>query len=106
VLTTGCYALAQAGRRKEAEADINQLKEESKTIFVDPYFISVIYLGMHDEGSTLRWLEQAYQVRSLFLISMSAEPKWKKMLKRPKLQDFLARLRPSPEVKLAKSSRS
>ena len=100
------YALARAGRRKEAEKEINQLREESKTIFVDPYFISLIYLGLHDEPLTLRWLYQAYQIRSPFLISMSTEPKWKEMLKRPKLQDFVARLRPSAEVKLAKSARS
>jgi TolB-like protein len=88
------YALAEAGRRKEAEKQINQLRTESRTIFVDPYFISLIYLGLHDETLTLRWLEQAYQVRSPFLISMATEPKWKGMLKQPKLQNFMAKLRP------------
>jgi TolB-like protein len=94
------YALAQAGRRKDAEKEIDQLREQSKTIFVDPYFISLIYLGMHDEPQTFRSLDEAYQVRSPFLISMTTEPKWKEMLKQPKLQGFIAKLRPDAEVKV------
>jgi hypothetical protein len=79
---------------------MDQLREESKTIFVDPYFISLIYLGMHDEPQTFRSLDEAYQVRSPFLISMTTEPKWKEMLKQPKLQGFIAKLRPDAEAKV------
>jgi TolB-like protein len=100
------YALGRAGRRKEAEKEIDQLRQESKTIFVDPYFIALIYLGLHDETLTLRWLDQAYQVRSPFLISMTTEPKWKETLKQPGLQDFVAKLRPDAEVNVAKPPRS
>jgi hypothetical protein len=71
-----------------------------------PYFISLIYLGMHDATLTLRWLDEAYEVRSPFLIYMRTEPKWKEMLKQPKLQAFVEKLRPEAEVKLPKSPRS
>jgi TolB-like protein len=100
------YALARSGQKQEAEKEVEQLKEESKTIFVDPYFLSLIYLGMHDETLTLRWLDEAYQVRSPFLISMTTEPKWKEMLKQPKLQNFIAKLRPNAEVKVSQPPRS
>jgi TolB-like protein len=100
------YALAQAGHRKEAEKEIDQLTKESRTIFVDPYFIALIYLGMHDETQTFRWLDEAYLGKSPFLISMITEPKWKGMLKQPKLQHFLAKLRPNSEVKVTQSPRS
>jgi tetratricopeptide (TPR) repeat protein len=92
------YALARAGRRKEAEKEISQLSEESKTSFVDPYLISLIYLGLHDETLTLRCLDQAYEVKSPFLISIPTEPKWKETLMQPKLQNFLAKLRPNAEA--------
>ena len=92
------YALARAGKRQEAESEIDQLKEESKTAYVDPYFIALIYLGLADEPLTLRWLDQAYRVRSPFLISISTEPKWKEMLERPKLQSFVAKLVPQAEA--------
>ena len=61
-------------------------------MFVDPYLVSLIYLGMGDEQVTLQWLNRAYVVRSPFLISISTEPKWKGMTERPGLQAFLAKM--------------
>jgi TolB-like protein len=97
------YALARAGKRQAAEREIEQLKEESKTAYVDPYLISVIYLGLADEPLTLRWLDEAYRARSPFLISITTEPKWKEMLKRPKLQSFVAKLVPPKQADLPDS---
>ncbi len=70
------------------------LREESKSAFVDPYLVSLIYLGMGDEQLTLQWLNRAYAVRSPILISISTEPKWKRMIERPDLQAFLAKMTP------------
>ncbi|MEI9978071.1 MAG: tetratricopeptide repeat protein [Edaphobacter sp.] len=86
------YALGREGRTSEAQQEIAQLREESKSIFVDPYLVSLIYLGMGDEKATLQWLNRAYVVRSPFLISISTEPKWKAMIERPGLQAFLSKI--------------
>ena len=88
------YALGREGKTSEAQQEIAELREESKTAFVDPYLISLIYLGMGDEQLTLQWLNRAYVVRSPFLISISTEPKWKAMIERPGLQAFLAKITP------------
>ena len=97
------YALARAGKRQEAEREIDRLKEEAKTAYVDPYLISLIYLGLSDEPLTLRWLDKAYRVRSPFLISIPTEPKWKEMLERPELQSFVAKLIPQAQADLPDS---
>jgi tetratricopeptide (TPR) repeat protein len=88
------YALGREGRTSEAQQEIAVLREESKSAFVDPYLVSLIYLGMGDEPLTLQWLNRAYEVRSPFLISISTEPKWKAMTERPGLQAFLAKMTP------------
>jgi TolB-like protein/tetratricopeptide (TPR) repeat protein len=88
------YALGREGKTSEAEREIAELREESKSAFVDPYLVSLIYLGMGDEQLTLQWLNRAYVVRSPFLISISTEPKWKRMIERPELQAFLAKMTP------------
>jgi TolB-like protein len=88
------YALGREGRASEAEQEIAELREQSKSNFVDPYLVAVIYLGMGDEQGTLQWLNRAYVVRSPFLISISTEPKWKRMMVRPELQAFLAKITP------------
>jgi TolB-like protein/tetratricopeptide (TPR) repeat protein len=101
------YALGREGKTGEAEREIADLRKESKATFVDPYLVSLIYLGMGDEQNTLQWLDRAYVVRSPFLISISTEPKWKRMIERPGLQAFLAKMTPqdarienSSEVKM------
>ena len=88
------YALGREGKTSEAQREIALLREESKSAFVDPYLVSLIYLGMGDEQLTLQWLNRAYVVRSPFLISISTEPKWKRMIERPGLQTFLAKMTP------------
>jgi TolB-like protein len=94
------YALGREGKRGEAQREIAELREESKSTFVDPYFVSLIYLGMEDEPSTLQWLNRAYVVRSPFLISISTEPKWKAMIARPGLQAFLAKMTPQGHTRV------
>ena len=93
------YALGREGKTREAERVIAELREESKSAFVDPYLVSLIYLGMGDEQATLQWLNRAYVVRSPFLISISTEPKWKAMIARPGLQAFLAKMTPQEHTR-------
>jgi len=92
------YALGREGKTSEAQQEIAELREEAKSAFVDPYLVSVIYLGMGDEQATLQWLNRAYVVRSPFLISISTEPKWKAMIDRPGLQAFLAKMTPQENM--------
>jgi TolB-like protein len=93
------YALGREGKTSEAQREIAELREESKSAFVDPYLVSLIYLGMGDEQLTLQWLDLAYVVRSPFLISISTEPKWKRMIERPGLQAFLAKMTPQEHTR-------
>jgi TolB-like protein len=93
------YALGREGKTSEAQREIALLREESKSRFVDPYLVSLIYLGMGDEQLTLQWLNRAYVVRSPFLISISSEPKWKAMIERPGLQVFLAKMTPQADAR-------
>ena len=93
------YALGREGKTTEAQREIVTLREESKSAFVDPYFVALIYLGMGDEQATLQWLNRAYVVRSPFLISISTEPKWKAMIERPDLQAFLAKMTPQEQTR-------
>jgi tetratricopeptide (TPR) repeat protein len=97
------YALGREGKTSEAQQEIAELREESKSAFVDPYFTALIYLGMGDEHPTLQWLNRAYVVRSPFLISISTEPKWKPMIERPALQAFLAKMTPQEDAEVNKS---
>jgi tetratricopeptide (TPR) repeat protein len=93
------YALGREGKTSEAQRVIAELREESKSTFVDPYLVSLIYLGMGDEQAALQWLNRAYVVRSSFLVGVSTDPKWKAMIERPGLQAFLAKMTPQEHTR-------
>jgi TolB-like protein len=93
------YALGREGKTSEAQREIARLREESKSAYIDPYLVALIYLGMGEEQLTLQWLHSAYAVRSPFLISISTEPKWKPMIGRPRLQAFLATMTPQDHAR-------
>ncbi len=70
------YTEAASGDRHAAMETLNQLKEESKHTYVDPYLMAVIHLGLKDRESTYALLDKAYQAHSPFLISIATDPKW------------------------------
>jgi tetratricopeptide (TPR) repeat protein len=70
------FTEASSGDRHAAIETLRQLQEESKHVYVDPYLMAVVYLGLKDRENTYAWLDRAYQVRSPFLISIASDPKW------------------------------
>ncbi len=70
------FTEATSGDRHAAIQTLQRLQEESKRIYVDPYLVGVIYLGLKDRENTYAWLDRAFQARSPFLISIATDPKW------------------------------
>ncbi len=70
------FTQAVSGDRRAAMETLNELKEESKHAYVDPYLMAVIYLGLKDREETYALLDRAYQAHSPFLISIATDPKW------------------------------
>lgn len=86
------FTAASSGDRRAALETIRQLKQEAKNIYVDPYFIAIIYLALKDRDSTYTWLEKAYQERSPFLISIATDPKWSDSHGDPRFQTLWNRM--------------
>jgi TolB-like protein len=73
------FTEAMAGDRHAAMETLNQLTQESKQVYVDPYLRAVVYLGLKDHENTYAWLDRAYEDHSPFLISLATDPKWSAM---------------------------
>jgi tetratricopeptide (TPR) repeat protein len=87
------YVLGLWGKHAEAEAVVSQLIEKGKTSFVDPYLISIVYLGSDNRPMAFEWLEKAYDVRSSFLISILTEPKWAKVQNDARFEAIVEKMR-------------
>jgi len=59
---------------------------------VNPYLISLVWLGIGDLDQTFAWLEKAYQEKSTFLVSIPTEPKWQPVRNDPRFQSVLERI--------------
>lgn len=68
------YAYALVGRKEDAIHSLDRLNQLRRGRFVDPVFISVIWVGLGDTKKAMRYLEDAYRVQSSFLWYWLADP--------------------------------
>jgi tetratricopeptide (TPR) repeat protein len=58
------HVYAVSGNKHEARKILNTLQEVSKTRYVPPFDVAVIYAGLGETTQALDWLERAYDDRS------------------------------------------
>jgi serine/threonine protein kinase/tetratricopeptide (TPR) repeat protein len=66
------HAFASAGRKAEALAILEKLKERSKRAYVPAFAIAVIYEGLGNTDAAFDWLEKAYEERSSWIPFINA----------------------------------
>jgi serine/threonine protein kinase len=86
------YALAREGKAAEAHQKIQTLQDQTRTGYVDPYLIAMVYLGLGDKNQTYGWLGKAYDAKSPFLISILTDPKWSDSVSDPRFQNVVTRM--------------
>ncbi len=80
-----------AGKPEEARAILDQLLLRSKSRFVPPSHIALVYNYLDDKEQALYWLENAYDIHDSKMISLR-QPWWKNVANEPRFQDILRRV--------------
>jgi tetratricopeptide (TPR) repeat protein len=70
------FALARAGKTKEAMVELNGLLALSRKEYVSPYNIAMIYAGLGNADKAIDWLEKGIEVRDPRMTFLKVEPKW------------------------------
>jgi len=86
------YVYAMSGRTVEARALLKQLNAGATKEFVDPYILATVHMGLGDTAATLAALEQAYTLKSGFMVSLVNEPKWDGIRSLPQFKDLIKRV--------------
>ena len=86
------YALAKAGRRAEARAELKGLLRLSEERHVSPYNVAMICNGLGESDEALAWLERGYREREPRMVFLKAEPKWNNLRDDPRFQDLVRRV--------------
>jgi DNA-binding winged helix-turn-helix (wHTH) protein/TolB-like protein/Flp pilus assembly protein TadD len=81
------YALL--GRRADAQKAIRRLEQESMRTYVSPYQKAVVYAGLGQKDEALKYIEQAFNERSLLATSLRFDPRLNDLRADPRFQDFM-----------------
>lgn len=68
------HTYAATGNYSEAQRLLGHLEAQSKTQYVSPYYIAVVYLGMGKNELAMDWMERAFADRSNGLVFLRVEP--------------------------------
>ena len=71
---------------------IDELKEISKTGYVPPYNIAIVYAGLGDKGQAFAWLDRAYDERSGYLTWLTTDPQLDNLRSDPRFADLMRRV--------------
>jgi TolB-like protein/DNA-binding winged helix-turn-helix (wHTH) protein/Tfp pilus assembly protein PilF len=91
------HAWASAGNKAEAEKILVQMNEASKTRYVSPFYVAMVYAGLHQDDNALAWLDKAYNDRSNAVIFLKVDQAFDGLRSNARFQALLTRLaQPKP----------
>jgi tetratricopeptide (TPR) repeat protein len=86
------HAYAVSGKKAEALKIIDELKELSKSVYVAPYSIAIVYAGLGEKDQAFAWLDRAYDDRSGYLTWLTTDPQLDNLRSDPRFADLLRRV--------------
>lgn len=90
-LSLAGYIHAVSGEKASAEAKIHQMLELGKTRYVPPYNPALVFAGLRDAESAVRWLEEAFADRDVHMIFL-LDHKWDALRSSEQFQQIVARV--------------
>jgi TolB-like protein len=86
-------AFARAGRRKEAEAVVTELREASKTRYVRTYYFTWIYAALGENDKAFAELEKSFEDRDCYLGRATVDPFLDPLRSDPRFDDLMKRMK-------------
>jgi serine/threonine-protein kinase len=87
----GC-ALAKSGDEAQARAILEELLTASRSRYVSPYGIALIYNALGEHDQTLTWLERGFEARDHKMNLLKVDPKWNNLHGDPRFEDLVHRI--------------
>jgi serine/threonine-protein kinase len=84
---------ARAGKKRQAQAILDELKQLSKSRYISPFEMAGIHLALHQLDEGFRWLTRAFNDRCFELLAIKVDPKFDLVADDPRFIKLLAKLR-------------
>lgn len=85
-------AYATTGNRRDATRILAEVDALSKHAYVSPLTIALIHAGLRNNDEAFRWLEKAYEERSVWLVHLRDEPVFDTLRLDPRFADLVRRV--------------
>jgi TolB-like protein/DNA-binding winged helix-turn-helix (wHTH) protein/Tfp pilus assembly protein PilF len=86
------HAYGASGDTAEAEKILRKLAEQSKTEYVSPFYVALVYAGMQQNETAMDWLEKGYKDRSNAIIFLKVDPELDGLRSNSRFQELQRRL--------------
>ncbi len=86
------YVQGLTGKRRDAEAMLRRMEQLSRTKYVTPYAVALIYASMGDKDNAIAWLEKAYDDRANWMVWMGRDPRWDPLRNDPRFRNLMHRV--------------
>ncbi len=86
------HVYAVTGRKSEALAMVDELKQLSARGYVPATSVAVIYAGLGEKDQAFAWLEKAYEEHAFQLQWLRVEPRWDSLRSDPRFADLVRRI--------------
>jgi tetratricopeptide (TPR) repeat protein len=90
-LSLAGYVHAVSGNTRQAEAKVNEMIELTKTRYVPPYNVALVFAGLKETKMTLYWLAQAFEQRDVHMPFL-LDHKWDGIRSNQQFQEILSRV--------------
>jgi TolB-like protein/DNA-binding winged helix-turn-helix (wHTH) protein/Flp pilus assembly protein TadD len=86
------YVQGLRGKRNEAEAVLRKMDQLSRTKYVTPYAIALVYASLGDKDKAIGNLEKAYIDRANWLVWLGLDPRWDSLRSDSRFADIFRRV--------------
>jgi len=86
------HVYAVSGKKTEAQAVLNELKQRSQQEYVPANCIALVYAGLGEKDQAFAWLEEGYKQHSFQMQFLKLEPRWDSLRSDPRFADLIRRL--------------
>jgi TolB-like protein/tetratricopeptide (TPR) repeat protein len=89
-VTASIYGLQ--GKKHEAEALIDEMKEAARHQYVSGFFFADAYVGLGQKDQAITWLERAYEEHDQYMVYVASNPGLDPLHSEPRFQALLRRM--------------
>lgn len=86
------HAYAMSGRKAEALAVLNELKQKSQQEYVPASAIALVYAGLREKDQAFASLEEGYKQHEFQMQFLKLEPRWDSLRSDPRFAELIQRL--------------